>query len=64
MSERERAARGRGFRHHHSDEELRRYRALSVAQKLAWLHAAWKLTVDFLPEKSRRAYEKLRRGEI
>ena len=64
MSDAAETPRRRGFRHHHSDEELRAYRALSVAQKLAWLHAAWKLAVDFLPEKSRRAYEKLRRGEI
>ena len=54
----------RGFRHYHSDDELRRYKALSPTEKLVWLHAAWKLTVDFLPEKSRRAFEKLRRGEI
>jgi hypothetical protein len=54
----------RGFRHHHTDDELRRYRALSPEQKLEWLHAAWQLTVDFLPEKSRRAHEKIRRGEI
>lgn len=54
----------RGFRHHHSDEELRRYRALPAEQKLAWLHAAWKLNVDLLPEKSRRAQAKLRRGEL
>ena len=54
----------KGFRHHHPDDELRRYRALSPEQKLAWLHAAWKLTADFLPEKTRRAYEKMRAGEV
>jgi len=55
---------GRGFSHHHSDEALRHYRALSAEQKLQWLHAAWRLTVDFMPEKRRRAYEMLRRGEL
>jgi hypothetical protein len=54
----------KGFRHHHTDEELVNYRALTPEQKLAWLHAAWQLTVDFLPEKSRRAFEKMRRGEV
>lgn len=55
---------GRGFRHHHSDAELRRYRALTVEQKLAWLHAAWQLNVDFLPDVARRAHERLRRGDL
>ncbi len=52
----------RGFRHFHTDAELRAYRALPVEQKLAWLHAAWQLTVDLLPERTRRAWEKMRRG--
>lgn len=54
----------RGFAHHHSDEELRAYRALTPEQKLRWLHEAWRLTVDFLPEKRREAHRKLRAGEL
>jgi hypothetical protein len=54
----------RGFRHHHTDEELRRYRSLPAEAKLRWLHAAWRLTADFMPTKRRRAYELLRKGEL
>ncbi len=53
----------RGFAHHHSDEELRAYRALTVEQKLRWLHEAWRFTVDFLPPERREIYRKLRAGE-
>jgi hypothetical protein len=54
----------RGFHHHHDDEALRRYRALSAEQKLRWLYAAWRLTVDFLPKKKLDAYQRMRKGEI
>jgi hypothetical protein len=54
----------KGFWHFHDDDVLRRYRALTPEQKLSWLHAAWRINVDFLPERSRRAHEKLRRGEL
>ena len=30
----------RGFAHHHTDEELCAYAALTPEQKLAWLHEA------------------------
>lgn len=56
--------RGRGYRHHHSDEDLRRYLALSPTQKLGWLHAAWKLTVDLLPPEARLAHDRFRRGDL
>jgi hypothetical protein len=51
-----------GFRHHHSDEELRAYRKLSAEQKLAWLEAAWRMTVDFLPARKLRIYQRMRQG--
>lgn len=54
----------RGFRHHHSDAQLRAYRRLSAEQKLAWLEAAWRMTVDFLPESRRAIYDRFRKGEI
>lgn len=54
----------RGFRHVHSDEALRAYRARSPEEKLIWLHAAWRLTVDFLPPERREAWLKMRRGDI
>jgi hypothetical protein len=57
-------ARTRGFRHHHSDEELAAYRRLTPDQKLAWLEAARKLTADFLPPHKRALWDKMRKGEI
>jgi hypothetical protein len=54
----------RGFAHHHTDEELRAYAALTPEQKLRWLHEAWRFTVDFLPADRREAWMKMRRGEI
>lgn len=53
-----------GFHHHHTDAELRAYRKLTAEQKLAWLEAAWRLTVDFLPRHRLAVYQKLRRGEL
>lgn len=55
--------RAEGFSHHHTIEELRAYRKLTAEQKLAWLHAAWRLTVDFLPAKKLAVYQRLRRGK-
>ncbi len=54
----------RGFAHHHTDEELRAYRALSAEQKLRWLHDAWRLTADLLPPERREAWRRLRAGEL
>lgn len=53
----------RGFEHHHEDEELLAYRALSPEQKLRWLHAAWRLTADFLPPERREAWRRMRAGQ-
>lgn len=49
-----------GFGHHHSDEALARYRALSVDQRLEWLEAARHMTADFLPASRLRAWQKTR----
>ena len=54
----------RGYAHHHTDEELRAYAALTPEQKLRWLHEAWRFTADFLPADRREAWMKMRRGEI
>lgn len=54
----------RGFAHHHTDEALRAYAALSAEQKLRWLHDAWQLTTDFLPADRKEAWQKMRAGEI
>jgi hypothetical protein len=54
----------RGFAHHHTDDELRAYAALSPEQKLRWLHDAWRLTADFLPLDRREAWKRMRAGEI
>ena len=53
-----------GFRHHHTDAELRAYRRLTAEQKLAWLEDAWRLTVDFLPKHRLATYQRFRRAEI
>ncbi len=60
--DRERPA--RGFAHHHTAEELAAYRKLTPEQKLHWLYEAWRFTVDFLPERRREAWRKIRAGEI
>ena len=54
----------RGFAHHHTDEELRVYAALTPEQKLRWLDEAWRFTAEFLPAGRREAWMKMRRGEI
>ena len=54
----------RGFSHHHTDEELRAYAALTPEQKLRWLHDAWRLTADFLPADRLEAWRRMRAGEI
>lgn len=51
-----------GFAHHHDDDALRVYRRLSPEEKLRWLHAAWRFTVDFLPPAKRRVWQELRSG--
>ncbi len=54
----------RGFAHHHTDEELRAYAALTPEQKLRWLHEAWCFTAATLPADRLEAWMKMRRGEI
>jgi hypothetical protein len=54
----------RGFAHHHTDEELRAYAALTPEQKMRWLYEAWRFTADFLPPERREAWMRMRRGEI
>ncbi len=54
----------RGFRHHHTDEQLLEYLATTTEQKLRWLYAIWRFTADFLPEEAREAQERLRDGSI
>lgn len=51
-----------GFAHYHSDEELRQYRKLSPEQKLQWLAAAWRMTVDFLPPSKLWTWQVMRKG--
>lgn len=51
-----------GFAHNHSVEELRAYRGLTAEQKLAWLHSAWRMTVDFLPAAKLQIYQGMRQG--
>jgi len=53
-----------GFSHHHTDDELRAYMALTPEQKLRWLHDAWRFTADFLPAERREIWQRMRAGEI
>jgi hypothetical protein len=53
----------RGFAHHHTDEELRAYAALTPEQKMRWLYDAWRFTADVLPPGRREAWMRMRRGE-
>ncbi len=54
----------RGVAHHHTDEELRAYHALTPDQKLRWLEEAWQLTTRFLPPERREIHRRLRAGEL
>jgi hypothetical protein len=53
----------RGFAHHHTDEELRAYAALTPEQKMRWLYDAWRFTADVLPPARREVWMRMRRGE-
>lgn len=53
----------RGFAHHHTDEELRAYAALTPEQKMRWLYDAWRFTADVLPPGRREVWMRMRRGE-
>ena len=54
----------RGFAHHHTDEELLAYAALSAEAKLRWLQEAWEFTVRMLPPERREVWMRMRKGEI
>ena len=53
-----------GFRHHHSDEQLREYMALSAQQKLEWLEEVNRFLNDAMTPEAKAIAGKFRRGEI
>jgi len=54
----------RGFRHHHTDEELRRWAAVPAKAKLRWLDEANAFLRRFMRPEAKAAMEKFRRGEL
>lgn len=52
----------KGYRYVVSREEIRKFRILTPKEKLEWLEEVNDFVDKFLPEKSRRLREKLRRG--
>ena len=53
-----------GFSYYVTEEQIREYSKLDVAQKLAWLEAANDFTFKTLPKKNWAIWEKFRSGEI
>jgi hypothetical protein len=53
----------RGYSHHHSDDALRQWQAVSAERKLEWLAEALELTRAMLPRERRREWMALRGEE-
>jgi hypothetical protein len=64
MSDSEQAADRGGVYHHHSDEELVRFRSLSPLEKLEWLEAMRRFLLRFQPAEQREIMNRFRRGEL
>jgi hypothetical protein len=56
--------RRRGYAYRVTDEQIRRWRALSAEMKLQWLEDAVRLLFHALPPHTRAIQERFRRGEI
>lgn len=54
----------KGYAYHVTDEQLRKYRQLSVEEKLTWLEEANAFITMFQTERARRLQKLLRRGAI
>jgi hypothetical protein len=54
----------RGFRHHHTDEELRRWAAVPAAKKLEWLEEVNEFLHSAMSPEAKLAARRFRRGEI
>jgi len=54
----------RGYRHHHSDEELRRWAALPAEQKLQWLEEMNEFLDRAMSPEAKESARRFRRGEI
>ena len=53
-----------GFYYTVSDEQLATFRSLSPAHRLAWLEETRELTWRLAPEKTRRWWRRLRKGDL
>jgi len=54
----------KGFRHHHTDEELRRWMAVPTEEKLRWLEEINEFLDRTMRPEAKEAARKLRAGEI
>lgn len=54
----------KGYLHKVSEDEIRRWRAISPAMRLDWLEEINEFVWKFAPQKSKKIMEKFKRGEI
>jgi len=54
----------RGYRHHHSDEELLRWSALPAEEKLQWLEEINEFLDRAMSAEAKEAARRFRRGEV
>lgn len=54
----------KGYRYYVSDEQIRKYSALTAREKLEWLEEVNVFFDKFLTEEGRRLQKMFRRGEI
>jgi hypothetical protein len=54
----------RGYSYHVTDEQIRRWRALSAEVKLQWLEDANRFLALALTPKTRAIQDRFRRGEL
>jgi hypothetical protein len=53
-----------GFKHHFSDDSLRKWMNMPAKAKLEWLDEINKFLARAVPEENREIIEKFRKGEI
>ena len=54
----------KGFVYSYSPEKLRKFMRLSIEEKFEWLEEIMTFLDEFWPSKTRKIFEKLRKGEI
>ena len=56
--------REKGYSYSYSEEKIEKFRKLSPQEKLEWLEQIMTFLSDFMPQRNKAIYEKLRKGEI